>query len=238
MESSAQHTHTHLVIHRPSGTWLHLYIWLWPGKIWTTSKWILLYRQYSLTDDWLVHVRPVLYGLHVVGIKMLHLLLETLVVTAVTEAREMVSGSRDPARRMAFLSRSSISRTAGSSGPVTASKSTVTHCSWTSDCFPWKFPYCDSSSVEHNHMTTRYLVQNASWWHQKGRFWKAKATKQPFFCSFVCLFLYVLLLYLCSCDHLWTFWFCRASWLRKLPFLLWRSKEDTGRRWQEAHYGI
>lgn len=85
--------------------------WL-TGSCWTSSAWLFT-------------------RLHVVGIKMWHLLLETLVVTAVTEAREMVSGSRDPARRMAFLSRSSISRTAGSSGPVSASKSTITHCSWT-----------------------------------------------------------------------------------------------------------
>lgn len=47
--------------------------------------------------------------------ELFHLLLEMLVVTAVTEAREIVSGSRDPASRIAFLSRSSMSRTAGSS---------------------------------------------------------------------------------------------------------------------------
>lgn len=43
------------------------------------------------------------------------LLLEMFVVTAVTEAREMVSGSSIPARRIAFRSISSMSRTAGSS---------------------------------------------------------------------------------------------------------------------------
>lgn len=47
--------------------------------------------------------------------ELFHLLLETLVVTAVTEARETVSGSREPASRIAFLSRSSMSRIAGSS---------------------------------------------------------------------------------------------------------------------------
>lgn len=49
--------------------------------------------------------------------KYTDLLLETLVVTAVTEAREMQSGSRPPTppRRMAFLFRSSMSRMAGSS---------------------------------------------------------------------------------------------------------------------------
>lgn len=54
-----------------------------------------------------------------------NLLLETLVVTAVTEAREMVSGSNDPARRIAFLSRSSMSRIAGSSGELKWTKSTI-----------------------------------------------------------------------------------------------------------------
>ncbi len=49
------------------------------------------------------------------------LLLETLVVTAVTEASEMVSGSSPPPRRMVFLSRSSASKIAASS----ANKSTV-----------------------------------------------------------------------------------------------------------------
>lgn len=43
------------------------------------------------------------------------LLLETLVVTAVTEAREMVSGSSPPPNRMALRSMSSVSKTAGSS---------------------------------------------------------------------------------------------------------------------------
>lgn len=52
--------------------------------------------------------------------KRLHLLLETLVVTAVTEARETVSGSRDSASRIAFLSRSSMSRIAGSSKELKA----------------------------------------------------------------------------------------------------------------------
>lgn len=51
------------------------------------------------------------------SIQYTDLLLETLVVTAVTDAREMQSGSRPPAppRRKAFLSRSSMSRVAGSS---------------------------------------------------------------------------------------------------------------------------
>lgn len=58
----------------------------------------------------------------------INLLLETLVVTAVTDAREMVSGSNDPARRIAFLSRSSMSRIAGSSGRLKQSKSTLGEC--------------------------------------------------------------------------------------------------------------
>lgn len=44
-----------------------------------------------------------------------HLLFETLVVTAVTEAKEMVSGSSAHPCLMAFRSRSSASKTAGSS---------------------------------------------------------------------------------------------------------------------------
>lgn len=56
------------------------------------------------------------------------LLLETLVVTAVTEAREMVSGSSDPARRIAFLSKSSMSRIAGSSGQSKQNNWTLKHC--------------------------------------------------------------------------------------------------------------
>lgn len=58
----------------------------------------------------------------------INLLLETLVVTAVTDAREMVSGSNDPARRIAFLSRSSMSRIAGSSGQLKWRNSTLGEC--------------------------------------------------------------------------------------------------------------
>lgn len=43
-------------------------------------------------------------------------------VTAVTEAKEMVSGSSIPARRIAFLSKSSMSRTAGSSARIIGKK--------------------------------------------------------------------------------------------------------------------
>lgn len=43
------------------------------------------------------------------------LLLDTLVVTAVTEASEMVSGSTPPPMNMPWRSRSSVSKIAGSS---------------------------------------------------------------------------------------------------------------------------
>ncbi len=55
-------------------------------------------------------------------------------VTAVTEASEMVSGSSPPPRRMVFLSRSSASKIAASS----ANKSTVDTASefYNSSVFP------------------------------------------------------------------------------------------------------
>ena len=63
-----------------------------------------------------------------------HRLLETLVVSAVTEARDTVSGSSPSPSRMARRSRSSISSTAGSSGE----EERPVDCAgrWESDCLP------------------------------------------------------------------------------------------------------
>lgn len=123
-------TNTHLIIHRPSRTWLHLYIRLWPKNFNKTNDFfppspmflgglsalILRHACSLLTFKGMLLCICLSYVHACLCMKILNLLLETLVVTAVTEAREMVSGSSDPASRMAFLSRSSMSRMAGSSG--------------------------------------------------------------------------------------------------------------------------
>lgn len=69
------------------------------------------------------------------------LLLETLVVTAVTEASEMVSGSGPPPRRMDFPSRSSASRMAGSSVYQSTTEMILQGTLWLMSLnFSWIFP--------------------------------------------------------------------------------------------------
>lgn len=119
--------HTCLIIHWSSRARLHLDIRLWSkGKI-QHNHWI---DRVSCDLTW--HVLMCVFrshvGMHVLVFERIwDLLLETLVVTAVTDAREMVSGSSDPARRIAFLSKSSMSRIAGSSGQLKTNKSTLKH---------------------------------------------------------------------------------------------------------------
>lgn len=87
-----------------------------------------------------------------------HLLLDTLVVTAVTEAREMASGSASPARNMLCRSKFSVSRIAGSSERPKKNKS-----HWSE-----RFPNCVYNCLWHFHEPTWLIwscVTHPCYWY-------------------------------------------------------------------------